>query len=99
MFEDNEYLILNSMNFHTKLYKRHNTLFFHRVTESIVAGVCIFYLPGELNLADGISKHWSHSDIWKLLRPILCSEMEILQAYIWIRIIKIKINNIGTPRI
>ena len=44
MFEDNKSLVLNSMDVHTKLYYRHNTLFFHRVTESIVTGVCKFYL-------------------------------------------------------
>ena len=58
MFEDNKSLVSNTMDFHTKLHKRHNELFFHRLRESVAADVCSFhYLPGELNLVDLISQN------------------------------------------
>ena len=60
------------MNFHAKLYKRHNTLYFHRVRELTTAGVYRFhYLPGELHPEDVLSKYWSYSGIWKLLCPLM----------------------------
>ena len=72
MFGDNESVVLSSMNFTTKLHKKHNVLSFHQVREYIAAGICRFhYLPGELNPADVISKHWLYSDIWLLLFPLL----------------------------
>ena len=72
MFGANESVVLSSMNSTTKLHKIHNALSFHRVRESIVAGICRFhYLPGNLNPADVLSKHWSYSDVGQLLRPLM----------------------------
>ena len=65
MFGDNESLDLISMSFTTKLYKRHNTLQFHRIKESVAAGICrLHYLLENLNPADARSNHWSYSDVW-----------------------------------
>ena len=72
MFGDNESVVNSSMKIDAKLHKRHNALSFHRVRESIAAGVCnFFFLPGEFNPADILSKHWSYSCVWEQLRPLL----------------------------
>ena len=72
MIGNNKYAVLSSTNFTTKLHKRNNALSFHRVRESITSGICRFhYLPGNLNPADILSKHWSYSDTWQLLRPLM----------------------------
>ena len=72
MFGDNKSVVLISMNFTTKLHKRHNALSFHQVRESIAAGIFRFhYRPGKLNRANVLSKHWSHSDVWRLIHPLM----------------------------
>ena len=32
---------------------------------------CLFHIPGEINPADILSKHWGHQQIWKQLQPLL----------------------------
>ena len=72
MFGDNESVVNTSMKIDAKLHKRHNALSFHRVRESIAAGVCnFFFLPGEFNPPDILSKHWSYNCVWEQLRPLL----------------------------
>ena len=73
MFGDNESVVNSSENMYSKLHKRHNALSFHRVRESIAAGLCRFHhLPGKFNPADITSKHWSYTCVWKeLLCPLL----------------------------
>ena len=72
MFGDNESVVNSSMRIHTKLHTRHNALSFHRVRESIAAGICRFHhLSGKHNPADVLSKHWSYNCVWKLLRPLM----------------------------
>ena len=58
MFGDNESVVLSSMNFTTKLHKRHNELSSHRAKESIAADICRFhYLPGKINTVDVLGKY------------------------------------------
>ena len=72
MFGDNTSEIDSSVRPHAKLHKRHNALSFHRVREAIASKfLAIYFLPGELNPADILSKHWGYQQIWKLLQPIL----------------------------
>jgi hypothetical protein len=33
--------------------------------------VRFYYMPGSINPADILSKHWAHANIWKMLQPIL----------------------------
>ena len=55
-----------------KLHKRHNFLSFHRVRESIVVKILKFnFLPGTMNLADILSKHWGHHHIKISLQTLL----------------------------
>ena len=54
------------------LHKRHTMLSYHHVQEAIASGIVKFYyIPGEINPADILSKHWGHQQIWKQLQPLL----------------------------
>ena len=72
MFGDNESVVDSSMTPHGKIHKRHVALSFHRVREAIAANIINYqFIDGKLNPADILSKHWGHSDIWHILKPIL----------------------------
>jgi hypothetical protein len=72
MFGDNESVVNSASIPHAKLHKRHIALSFHRVRESIAAGVMTFrFLAGKDNPADILSKHWGYQQVWKILQPIL----------------------------
>jgi hypothetical protein len=73
MFGDNKSSVVNSsMQVHSKLHKRHTILSYHRVCETIAAGMVGYYLiPGEHNPADILSKHWGYSQVWTQLYALL----------------------------
>jgi hypothetical protein len=72
MFGDNKSVVDSSMRIDAKLHKRHTALSFHKVREAIAAGMIIFqHIPGALNAADILSKHWDYAAVWTLLRPLL----------------------------
>ena len=72
MFGDNKSVVDSSTIPQSKLHKRHNVLSFYGVRESIASGMVNFnHIPGDTNPADILSKHWSYSQIWKTLKPIL----------------------------
>ena len=72
MFGDNKSVVDSSMQVHAKLHKRHTMLSFHRVRECIASGMVGFYfLNGDSNPADILSKHWGYSNIWNRLKPLL----------------------------
>jgi hypothetical protein len=72
MFGDNKSVVDSSMSTHAKLHKRHNMLSFHRVRESIASGMIgFFFIPGDINPADILSKHWGYSQIWQQLKALL----------------------------
>ena len=85
MFGDNKSIVDSSTVPHFKLHKRHTALSFHRVREAIAAKIIAFYhINGDKNPADILSKHWGHSQIWPLLKPLLFwpgDTMDILQLY------------------
>jgi len=67
MFGDNKSVVP-----HSCLHKRHNALSYHRVREAIAAGIIGFYhIPGAINPADILSKHWGYQAVWPLLRALL----------------------------
>jgi len=33
--------------------------------------VAFYYLPGTINPADILSKHWGYTQIWSMLQPLL----------------------------
>jgi hypothetical protein len=72
MFGDNKSVVDSSMQVHAKLHKRHTMLSFHRVRETIAAGIIGFYfIPGEHNPADIMSKHWGYAQVWTQLKALL----------------------------
>ena len=72
MFGDNKTVVDSGSLPHVKLHKRHTMLSYHRVREAIASGmVKFFHIPGEINPADILSKHWGHQQIWKQLQPLL----------------------------
>jgi hypothetical protein len=72
MFGDNKSVIDSSAFPHAKLHKRHNALSFHRVREAVAAGIVApYYIKGEYNPADILSKHWGYAQIWRLLQPLM----------------------------
>jgi hypothetical protein len=65
--------VVNSSNIPTgKLHKRHIVLSWHRVRESITAKVLHFiHIPGAINPADMLSKHWGYQQTWAQLQALL----------------------------
>jgi hypothetical protein len=60
------------MQLNAKLDKRHTKLSFHCVREAIAAGILGFYfLPGDDNPADILSKHWGYTQIKDRLKSLL----------------------------
>jgi hypothetical protein len=72
MFGDNE-SVVNSSNIPAgKLHKRHIALSWHRVRESIAAKTLRFiHIPGAINPADMLSKHWGYQQTWTQLQALL----------------------------
>ena len=74
-FGDNKSMIDGSVSPTGKLHKRHVALSYHRVREACAAGwLRLFHIDGTENKADILSKHWSYSQIWPILKPILFYE-------------------------
>jgi hypothetical protein len=72
MFEDNQAVVTNSSIPLSSLNKRHNALAYHCVREMIAAKIVGYYwIDGEKNPADVVSKHWSYPQVWYLLKPLL----------------------------
>ena len=72
LFGDNESVVTSSTLPHAKIHKRHTVLSFHRVREAIASNMIQFHhIPGSMNPADILSKHWGYSQIWDVLKPIL----------------------------
>ena len=81
MFGDNDSVVNSSNDIYAKLHKRHNILSFHRVREAIASKYVEFvFLNGKDNPADILSKHWAHSKIYPLLRPILFWSGDTLES-------------------
>jgi hypothetical protein len=60
------------MQLNAKLHKRHTMMSFHRVTGNIAAGILGFYfLPGDDNPADILSKQWGYTQIKERLKSLL----------------------------
>ena len=72
MFGDNETVVNSASLPHSKLHKRHNALSYHKVRESIAAGIIRFnHVRGNTNCADILSKHWDMPSVYEVLKPIL----------------------------
>jgi hypothetical protein len=72
MFGDNKSIVDSSIQINAKLHKRHTILSLHCVRECIATKMVGFYfIPGESNPADILSKHWGYSQVWTRLKTLL----------------------------
>ena len=72
IFGDNKIVIDSSIVPHSKLTRRHSALSYHRICKAIAAKIIEFHhIPGSINPADTLSKHWSYSKVWSHLQPLL----------------------------
>ena len=72
MFGDNESVVNSATNLYAKLHKRHTALAFHCVREAIASGFIVFsFIPGKINPADILSKHWTYRAVWPMLKALL----------------------------
>ena len=71
MFGDNKTMVQSSSFPYARLHKRHNVLSYHFVRSMVARGfIALHHLKSANNLADVLTKHWSHSSVYNLLRPI-----------------------------
>ena len=57
---------------HSPLRKRHHALAYHYTREAVASSAVAFrFIPGDINPADILSKHWAYSAVWPFLQPIL----------------------------
>jgi hypothetical protein len=58
---------------HSPLKKRHHALSYHYTREAVASKAVDFqFIPGHLNPADILSKHWGYQQVWaSVLRPML----------------------------
>ena len=80
MFGDNKSEVDSSTILQSKLNKRHNALSYNHKREAVAAKIINFsHIPGKLNPADILSKHWSYNHIWCTLQPLLFWKGDTLQ--------------------
>jgi hypothetical protein len=71
MSGDNKSVVDSSMGLHAKIHKGHTMPSFYCVTEAVASGIIGFYfIPGELNPADILSKHWGYTQIRECLKSL-----------------------------
>ena len=69
---DNESVVKGATIPHRKLNKRHLILSWHYVRQAIATGTYDYvHIPGKINPADILTKHWSYGTVWGMLKPIL----------------------------
>ena len=72
LFGDNKSVVDSATTPHAKLHKRCNALSFHRVREAIAAKFIEFHhIPGNINPADILSKHWGYQQVWPMLQALM----------------------------
>jgi hypothetical protein len=72
MFGDNKPVVDSSMQLHAKLHTQHTMQSFHCVREAIASGIVgSFYIPGDINPTDILSKHCGYSQIRERIKSLL----------------------------
>ena len=57
---------------HSQLNKRWHGLAYHYTREAVAAKIIsLHHIPGEINPADILSKHWGYNAVWQQLQSIL----------------------------
>ena len=71
MFGDNGSVVTSSTIPDSQLGRRHLALSYHYVREAVASGMVKFYhIPGEINPADLLSKHWGHAELYPRIRTL-----------------------------
>jgi hypothetical protein len=72
LFGDNQSVITSSTIPQSMLNKRHNALSYHRVRESIAAGIIyLMHVEGRSNPSDVLTKFLGWAQFWPLIQPLL----------------------------
>ena len=72
LFGDNESVVKSGSIPHSQLSKRHHALAYHYTREAVASKMVSFHhIDGDMNPADVLSKHWGHSQVYSMLRPML----------------------------
>ena len=72
LFGDNGSVVTSSSVPDSPLRKRHQALAYHYTREAIASGAVDFrHLPGPLNPADILSKHWGYAQVWPMLKTVM----------------------------
>jgi hypothetical protein len=80
LFGDNESVVKSSTLPQSQLGKRHHALAYHFTREAVASKMVTFHhIPSELNVADILSKHWGHSQVYPILKPILFYQGDTLE--------------------
>ena len=82
MFGDNDSVIKSSTHVDAKLHKRHVTLSFHQVRESVAASIITLgHIKSKFNPLGILSKFWTHNSIWGTLQPLLFWKGDTMDCY------------------
>ena len=72
LFGDNQSVVTSATIPDSKIKKRHLLLAYHYVREKVAAGILNFvHIPGEINPADIVSKHWAYHVVSRSLKALL----------------------------
>jgi hypothetical protein len=72
LFGDNGSVVTSGSIPESPLRKRHQALAYHFTREAVASGAIDFrFIPGAINPADLLSKHWGYAQIWPTLRPLM----------------------------
>ena len=72
LFGDNKSVVKSGTIPHSMLSKRHHALAHHYTRKSVASKMISFHhIGGDINPADVLSKHWGHSQVYPMLRPLL----------------------------
>ena len=72
LFGDNGSVVTSGSIPESPLKKRHHALSYHFTREAIASDAMDFqHIPGDVNAADVLSKHWAYAAVWPLLKSVL----------------------------
>ena len=72
LFGDDESVVKSGSIPHSTLSKRHHALAYHYTREAVASKMVAFHhISGDANAADILSKHWGHTQVYPMLRPLL----------------------------